>query len=533
MSGLPETWKILKLDAILEVLEAGVRPKGGVKDILEGYPSLGAEHLTSQGSFNFRNVRYIPEEFAHNLTKGIISQGDILIVKDGATTGRVAFVDDKFPFDRSFINEHLFKLSIYEGFGNPKFIYWFLFSPVGKQEVLKNLRGAAQGGINKSFAQYVTIPLPPITEQNQIVNLLDRAINKIVSAKLKLDKVLEIKSRLRQTIINNAASGNLTSKWRLSNKMPEWETVLLKDVIFDKPRNGYSPKPVEYKTEIKSLTLTATTSGKFDSSYYKYIDEDIRDESYLWLETGDILIQRGNTIEYVGVSAIYRGSYKTFIYPDLMIKIKPNERILSDFLYYVLSSTETREYFKNNATGVAGSMPKINQKVVSNTSFRLPSLNEQHEIVRRTEALLALNDGLAVRHKEAVEKINSAKDLILSNAFNATLTKNWRDQNQNQVSSLELMNLPIKRKLNSRKPNKEKVEKIMKNSITPIIETLEKFTKPLSSNELLQFSGYPNDASVELIERFFTEIRTQIIDGKIERKRIGYEDFFERINYNK
>lgn len=86
-----------------------------------------------------------------------------------------------------------------------------------------------------------------------------------------------------------------------------WTCVRLENLLTFGPRNGYSPKSVSYPTGTKTLTLTATTSGRFNGEHYKYIDETIPIDSFLWLEDGDILIQRANSIEYVGASAVYRG----------------------------------------------------------------------------------------------------------------------------------------------------------------------------------------------------------------------------------
>ena len=84
---LPKNWVEIQLREILEVLENGSRPKGGVQGILEGIPSLGGEHLNSDGGFKFGNLRFVPELFANKMTRGLINENDILIVKDGATTG--------------------------------------------------------------------------------------------------------------------------------------------------------------------------------------------------------------------------------------------------------------------------------------------------------------------------------------------------------------------------------------------------------------------------------------------------------------
>jgi type I restriction enzyme S subunit len=58
-----------------------------------------------------------------------------------------------------------------------------------------------------------------------------------------------------------------------------WRWVHLSSLVTFGPKNGYSPKAVEYETKVKSLTLSATTSGTFDGQYYKYLDENIPDDS--------------------------------------------------------------------------------------------------------------------------------------------------------------------------------------------------------------------------------------------------------------
>jgi type I restriction enzyme S subunit len=92
-----------------------------------------------------------------------------------------------------------------------------------------------------------------------------------------------------------------------------WEWVRFGELLVFGPKNGYSPRAVNYETPVRSLTLSATTSGTFKGEHSKYIDEHIEGDSNLWLQDGDILVQRGNTIEYVGVSAVYHGENNAYI----------------------------------------------------------------------------------------------------------------------------------------------------------------------------------------------------------------------------
>lgn len=107
------------------------------------------------------------------------------------------------------------------------------------------------------------------------------------------------------------------------------------------------------------------------------------------VKKGDILIQRANLLEYVGTCAVCDGNDNEYIYHDLMMKIKANNKYaISKFLYYVLSDINTKKYYINNATGITGNMPKINQKTAMNTPIHLPSILEQKEIVCILDNLL-------------------------------------------------------------------------------------------------------------------------------------------------
>lgn len=230
----------------------------------------------------------------------------------------------------------------------------------------------------------------------------------------------------KSAILHKAFTGELTERWRKEHGvgLESWAKVELIDVLTEKPRNGYSPKPVNYITPYKSMTLSATTSGVFKDEHFKYIDEMIPEDSYLWLKPGDILIQRANSLDKVGTSAIYTGREHEFIYPDLMMKLQVIKTVSPQFVAYSLKKDDTLAYFRANATGTAGNMPKINQKTVSNTPINLPTFGEQIEIVCILENLL----DKAQQAKEAAEivlaQIDTMKKAILARAFRGELGTN-------------------------------------------------------------------------------------------------------------
>ena len=101
MKELPEGWEWKKLSEVLSTLENGNRPKGGIRNIETGIPSLGGEHISKSGGFLLGNLKLIPKDYYDSMTRGKIETWDVLVVKDGATTGKTSIVRDNFPYEKA------------------------------------------------------------------------------------------------------------------------------------------------------------------------------------------------------------------------------------------------------------------------------------------------------------------------------------------------------------------------------------------------------------------------------------------------
>jgi type I restriction enzyme S subunit len=182
--------KILLSNLVVN-LESGSRPKGGVDEDGD-IPSLGAEHLDDDGGFKFKKIKKIKKEFFDNMRTGHIKKNDILIVKDGATTGKVSIVNDSFPFVYASVNEHVFILRVNQNISSPEYVFNFLKTKSGKDQILKDFRGATVGGISRTFTDKVEIPLPPLSEQKLIASILEKANGIKVKRELALAKLNEL-----------------------------------------------------------------------------------------------------------------------------------------------------------------------------------------------------------------------------------------------------------------------------------------------------------------------------------------------------
>jgi hypothetical protein len=259
-----------------------------------------------------------------------------------------------------------------------------LCEPVG--EIEENLHGGVGlVHITKGNLERICVPVPSREVQQQIVDEIDGYQKVIDGARLVL-------SGYRPQVTTEAS----------------WSVLPLIDLLQGKPKNGYSGQPVDYATNTRVLSLSATTSGVLDLSKFKFLDEEIAPDAACRCRRNDIYLQRGNTKELVGTAAIFDTDAQGYIFPDLMIRVRADEsKICSKFLLHVLQGKAVREFLIGHAVGAAGSMPKINQRIVESIPIPLPDLPTQRAIVAEIEteqALVNANREL-VRRMEAKIKV--------------------------------------------------------------------------------------------------------------------------------
>lgn len=228
---------------------------------------------------------------------------------------------------------------------------------------------------------------------------------------------------------------NSASRVNKCNNLPEsWALVPLEELISFGPSNGWSPKATNDVTSTKAITLTATTSGKFDGTQFKYIDARIPKHSSLWLKKNDILVQRGNTIEYVGVPSLYCGDDNQFIYPDLIMKIQTSKSVSPQYITHAMSMVSSRSFLRERAVGAAGSMPKINQQTVSSLPIPICSELEQQKIITLLEEKLSIIDSTLHEIHFQLKRSAVLRQSILKKAFSGQLVP--QDPNDEPASEL-------------------------------------------------------------------------------------------------
>jgi len=202
-----------------------------------------------------------------------------------------------------------------------------------------------------------------------------------------------------------------------------WAWQSLDSVLTYGPQNGLSPKKSERNDAPKAIILTATTSGAFDAQHFKRVDVRPSDAAGYWLEPGDILFQRGNTRDYVGMAAIYDGPSKEFLFPDLIMRVKVSPRMSARFVHLWCIAPFARHYLSSNATGAQQTMPKINQGILRSLPVAVPPLAEQHRIVAKVDALMTLCDRLETALTNASTTRAHLLEAVLHEALTDTNTR--------------------------------------------------------------------------------------------------------------
>ena len=153
-------YPMVPLETVVKI-ESGSRQKGGA--IEKGIPSIGGEQIDGNGEIRFDKMKYVSEEHFKKMTKGMLKKGDVLIVKDGATTGKTGVFDYEMA---AAVNEHVFLLRASQVIES-QYLYRCIRAGEFQDKLQPYIKGII-GGISLEFGA-ITIPLPPLEVQKKIM----------------------------------------------------------------------------------------------------------------------------------------------------------------------------------------------------------------------------------------------------------------------------------------------------------------------------------------------------------------------------
>ncbi|MBY0374439.1 MAG: restriction endonuclease subunit S [Bryobacteraceae bacterium] len=413
--ALPRGWCWATLGEIADLkggLTKGKKRKEGER--LRSIPYLRVANV-QRGYLDLDEMKLI-EATEAEIEELRLRAGDILFNEGGDRDklGRGWVWQDTLP--ECIHQNHVFRARLHDPAIEPRFVSWYAnsegaayFNDQGKQTT--NL-----ASINLTRLSEFPVPLAPAPEQRRIVAEMEKQLTRIDAALSALRHANRLVDRFRLAALCIAVTPR-----REQHPNSTWKPVSLREVLREPLRNGHSAKASRSGQGIRALTLSAVTYRDFGEKNTKITAAQPNKVKGLWLQPGDILIERSNTPELVGSTALYQGEPDYAIFPDLLIRIRTNKSVVPAFLELVLQAESSRNYFRQKAQGSAGTMPKIDQGTIERFQFFLPSVPEQEAISGRVRTLLDLADRLEGQILRALKRAGHLRQAILKRAFEGRL----------------------------------------------------------------------------------------------------------------
>jgi type I restriction enzyme S subunit len=463
---LPKGWARTRVDALVQLINGFAFKPTQWKG--EGLPIIRIQNLNNPDApFN-----YCPENLPDKIR---VRNGDLLFAWSG--TPGTSFGAHIWRGEDAWLNQHIFKVLFNREYLDERFLRLAI------NQNLDNYIRQAHGGaglahITKGRFEESELSVAPLNEQRRIVAKIEELFSDLDAGVAALKRAKANLKRYRAAVLKAAVEGKLTEEWRamhptnepasallariLKERRQKWEAEQLArftaagkeppknwrekyvepsppvttglpelpdgwcwaslDALLKEPlRNGHSARASGDGSGVRTLTLTAVTYGEFSENNIKYTTADPVDVEDLWIEPGDIFIERSNTPELVGTARLFTGTSRFAIFPDLLIRIRVSPSLDVGYCGLFLESHLARRYFQTNAKGLAGSMPKIDQSTIMRCAVPLPPLSEQMQIRTEVAERLSQIDAAETKIAQSLLRATRLRQSILKQAFEGKL----------------------------------------------------------------------------------------------------------------
>lgn len=422
---VPENWVWVRLGEVNKYISKSVNPISEPDKIFELYsvPSM---------------VDNYPEIIAGSdigSSKQSVCKKDVLLCKINPRINRVwkvsQFTDNELIASSEWIiirNNHI----------NENYLMYCFQSKYFREFMLSNVSGVG-GSLMRAQPKYVQtypIPLPPLSEQQRIVERIEELFAKLDEAKERLQEVVDSFAVRKAAILHKAFTGELTKQWRLENGVSDesWEEKLLGDVCTVNPKK-IDAKNLDDNLEVSFVPMAAVSDvlGEIVNHEVKNL-QDVR-TGFTNFSKGDVIFAKITPCMENGKSAIVGPLVNDIGYGSTEFYVlRCKEELNNKYLYHMVRNTTFRAEAKAVMTGAVGQQ-RVPKTFLQEYQLSLPTLSEQHEIVRLIDDLLARERAAQQVAEQALASIDLMKKSILARAFRGELGTN----KASEASALELL----------------------------------------------------------------------------------------------
>ena len=418
---LPENWCWTRIGMVSN-FERGITFPAAAKEAApteDNIPCLRTANV--QENLEIDDMIYVNRDFMKGNIAKLVRENDIIMSSANSRelVGKSSLVTH-IPFPMTFGG---FVLNIRAKEMSSKYLFYFLRHEflagkfIGESSQTTNI-----ANINTTTLGNYEIPLPPLPEQQRIVDRIESLFAKLDEAKEKAQAVVDSFETRKAAILHKAFTGELTAKWREEHGvgMESWKKKSVGELCISLKYG--TAKKSDASGNVVVLRMGNLQQGEIDWSDLAYSNDPDDIEKYK-LFPGDVLFNRTNSAALVGKTAIYRGEHPA-IYAGYLIKLDyDHDKIIGDYLNYALNTLDAKKYCNSVKTdGVNQS--NINAKKIGAYSFNVPSIPEQEKIVSVIQKLLSKEQQTKEAAEIVLDQIELMKKSILARAFRGELGTN-------------------------------------------------------------------------------------------------------------
>lgn len=428
MAPLPKGWLQIQLG---EVVHYGKSQKCSHSDVTDDTWILELEDVEKESSRILS--RKTVKERPFKSTKNRFEKGDVLYSKLRPYLNKIVVADSA-----GVCTTEILPLNA-EPYTHNRYLFHWLKTRDFLNYVNEVSYGVNMPRLGTKDGAAAPFILPPLAEQKVIANKLDALMAQVENTKARLERIPEILKTFRQSVLAAAVSGKLTEDWRAcsdysaATQLPiSWKREKTSNAC-EKVQSGSTPRndPFSQNGTVPFLKVYNIVNQKIDFDYKpQFVTKEVH-SGKLKRSIGfpnDVLM---NIVgPPLGKVAILTDQYPEWNLNQAITLFRPNATILDfKYLYFVLCEGKLVRDVMPDTKGSVGQV-NISLTQCREALIPLPTLEEQTEIVHRTEELLALADSIEQKSNAALERINNLTQSILAKAFRGEFTTDWRAANQ-------------------------------------------------------------------------------------------------------
>lgn len=430
---VPENWVWVRLGAFAETISKGTTPKGGSAAYVdEGVNFLRVENLTSEGYISHSKITHITEEMHENYLKRSILKANDLLISIAGSLGKSAIVREcDLPINT---NQAIAFVRLFADKIDVNYIRNTIESPLINSVLTKQTKVTSIPNLTLEIIKDCPIPLPPFLEQQRIVERIEELFAKLDEAKERLQEVADSFAVRKAAILHKAFTGELTKQWRRENGVSDesWEEKKGED-FFEYVTSG-SRGWAKYYSDKGSIFVRMGNLNhgtiELDLSDIQYVElPDQVEGQRSKLQKNDILI---SITADVGMIGLVREDMDAYINQHVALA-RPKNDLYAEFLAWYFVSDVGLQQMQNKQRGAT--KIGLGLQDIRSIILKIPTLPEQHEIVRLIDDLLARERAAQQVAEQALASIDLMKKSILARAFRGELGTN----KASEASALELL----------------------------------------------------------------------------------------------